>query len=149
VAQGDLAGALQAYEDARRVRERLAASDPGNAGWQRDLSVSWNKLGDVRVAQGDLAGALEAYQQDLAIAEGLAGSDPGNAGWQRDLIESHWSMAKVLERLPERKAEAGTHWREALAITRRLADSGRLAPPDAYFINEFEERLASLTPAAS
>jgi hypothetical protein len=27
----------------------------GNAGWQRDLSVSFNKVGDVQVAQGDLA----------------------------------------------------------------------------------------------
>ncbi len=39
--------------------EKLAAADPGNAGWQRDLSVSLNKIGDVRQAQGDLAGALE------------------------------------------------------------------------------------------
>ena len=39
-AQGDLAGALQSYRDSLAIRERLAKSDPGNAGWQRDLSVS-------------------------------------------------------------------------------------------------------------
>jgi hypothetical protein len=53
-------------------------------------------------------------------------------------------LADVLERLPERKGEAGAHWREALAITRRLADSGRLAPPDAYFASAIEKRLAAL-----
>jgi hypothetical protein len=31
-------------------------SDPGNAGWQRDLSVAYNQVGDVLKAQGDLAG---------------------------------------------------------------------------------------------
>ena len=36
------------------IADRLARSDPGNAGWQRDLSVSYNKIGDVQVAQGDL-----------------------------------------------------------------------------------------------
>ena len=41
--------------------EELAAADPGNAGWQRDLSVSHNKIGDVLTAQGNLAAALAAY----------------------------------------------------------------------------------------
>ena len=76
-------------------RERLAASDPGNAEWQRDLSVSWSKLGDVRQAQGDLAGALAAYEAGLAIAERLASSDPGNAGWQRDLSVSWDKLGDV------------------------------------------------------
>ena len=40
---------------ASSIHDRLAAADPGNAGWQRDLSVSWDRIGDVRVAQGDLA----------------------------------------------------------------------------------------------
>src|SRR4051812_38236837 len=72
-AQGDLAGALQAYEDARRIRETLAASDPGNAGWERDLSVSWVNLGDVRAAQGDLAGALKAYEDARRIRRAAGG----------------------------------------------------------------------------
>jgi hypothetical protein len=41
--------------------DRLAKSDPGNAGWQRDLSVSYEKIGDVLVAQGNLPEALKSY----------------------------------------------------------------------------------------
>ena len=52
VAQGDLSGALKSYRDGLAIRDRLAKSDPGNAGWQRDLSVSFNKIGNVQVAQG-------------------------------------------------------------------------------------------------
>ena len=32
VAQGDLAGALEAYEAGLAIRQRLASADPGNAG---------------------------------------------------------------------------------------------------------------------
>ena len=62
-AQGDLAGALKSYRDSLDIADRLAKSYPGNAGWQRDLSVSYNKIGDVQLAQGDLAGALKSYQR--------------------------------------------------------------------------------------
>ncbi|HUS80270.1 MAG TPA: hypothetical protein VM283_03315, partial [Armatimonadota bacterium] len=80
-AQGDLAGALEAYQAALATQERLAALDPGNAFRQRDLSLSYSRIGDVRRAQGDLAGALAAYEASLRIRERLATADPGNAGW--------------------------------------------------------------------
>ena len=66
-------------------RRDLAARDPGNAGWARDVSVSLDRVGDVRVAQGDLAGALAAYEESLTIARDLAARDPGNTGWARDV----------------------------------------------------------------
>ena len=44
----------KSYRDSLAIADRLAKSDPGNAGWQRDLSVSYDKVGDVLVAQGDL-----------------------------------------------------------------------------------------------
>jgi tetratricopeptide (TPR) repeat protein len=44
VAQGDLACALKAYKADLAIAGSLATSDPGNAGWQRDLSVSYERL---------------------------------------------------------------------------------------------------------
>ena len=41
-----------AYQAALAIAQRLAAADPGNAGWQRDLSVSHNKIGNLAVAAG-------------------------------------------------------------------------------------------------
>jgi hypothetical protein len=49
-AQGDLAGALSSYKDSLAIMERLAKSDPSNAQWQRELSVSFIQVGDVQVA---------------------------------------------------------------------------------------------------
>jgi hypothetical protein len=47
--------------------------------WQREMSVSYDKVGDAQLAQGDLAGALKSYFDSLAILERLAKTDPGNA----------------------------------------------------------------------
>lgn len=58
--QGDLARirtilavAEDEYKAAREIAQHLTSGDPANTEWQRDLSVSHNKIGDVLVAQGD------------------------------------------------------------------------------------------------
>ena len=94
--RGDLGAALITYHEAETVADRLAKSDPGNAGWQRDLSVSYDKVGDVQVAQGNLGAALTSYQAALTIRDRLAKSDPGNAGWQYDLGISNEKIGDVL-----------------------------------------------------
>ncbi|MFZ2107596.1 MAG: hypothetical protein WAV18_19840 [Roseiarcus sp.] len=71
---------MAAYQDSLAIRDRRAKADLGNVGWQRDLSVSYNKVGKVQVAQGDLSAALKSYSDSLAIADRLAKTDPGNAG---------------------------------------------------------------------
>jgi hypothetical protein len=81
VAQGNLPAALASYQAGLAISDRLAKSDPGNAGWQSDLSLSYDNVGDVQAAQGNLPAALASYQAGLAISDRLAKSDPGNAGW--------------------------------------------------------------------
>jgi hypothetical protein len=77
------------------IRARLAAADTGNAQWQRDLSVSHNKIGDVLRAQGDLPRALESYDAGLEIDERLALHAPDNAQVQRDLVISLLEVARL------------------------------------------------------
>ena len=79
-AQGDLPAALTSYQASLAIRDRLAQADPGNAGWQRDLSVSHNKIGDVQRAQGDLPAALTSYQASLAIETGWPKRTPEMPG---------------------------------------------------------------------
>ncbi len=95
VAQGDLAGALKSFQDSLAIRDKLAKSDPGHAGWQRDLAVSYEKIGDVQKAQGDLAGALKSFptaspsESRLVAAVAIA----GNARRQHDLSVRFASLA--------------------------------------------------------
>jgi integrase len=77
------------------IRERLAHADPVNWAWQRNLSVSYNKFGDVQQAQGDLAAALASYKNSLAIAEHLTKIEQGNTLWQHDLSVSQNKIGSV------------------------------------------------------
>ena len=104
------------------IAERLAASDPGNAGWQRDLAFCHNNIGNVRMAQGNLSGALESYRAAMEIAERLAASDPGNAGWQRDLAFCHNNIGNV--RMAQGNLSGALEsYRAAMEIRERLAAS--------------------------
>ena len=61
------AGCLTSYQTNLSTTERLAKSDAGNAGWQDDLSVSYDRVGEVQMSQGDLAAVLTAFQAVFAI----------------------------------------------------------------------------------
>jgi len=50
------------------MAQRLTAGDPSNTAWQRDLSVSYERLGDVAVAQGRLDEAARVYGEGLGFA---------------------------------------------------------------------------------
>jgi tetratricopeptide (TPR) repeat protein len=121
---GDLGKARDAYRDAYQytleIRERLAGQDASNTEWQRDLSVSYEKIGDVLSAQGDLAGALKAFRASLEIRERLAGQDPSNTGWQRDLSLSLGKIGEVNYTMGI-LGDALANYQESLAILRRLA----------------------------
>ena len=124
MAQGDLPAATRHFNAGLKIAERLAASDPANAAWQRDLSVSLNKLGDLAVAQGDLPAATRHFNACLKIAERLAASDPANAAWQRDL-----SVSLEQARRPGRGP--GGPARRHATLQRRLEDrrtSGGVGP---------------------
>ena len=119
---GDLPQALKSHQAALAIAERLAASDLKNAEWQRNLSVSHNKVGDVQRVQGDLAGALASYRASMEIREGLAASDPKNAQWQRDLSVSHNRIGNI-QRVQGDLAGALKSYRALMAIAERLAAS--------------------------
>jgi hypothetical protein len=67
------------------IRDHLAKSDPGNAGWQRDLSVSYGRVATVEVRQGAHADALIAPERGREIAIRLSRQSPDNATLKKDL----------------------------------------------------------------
>ena len=52
--QGKLPEALDSYQQSLEIFKQLTAQDKTNAGWQRDLSLSYEKIGDVLRARGEL-----------------------------------------------------------------------------------------------
>jgi tetratricopeptide (TPR) repeat protein len=143
--RGNLDLALTSYQSALAIRKRLAARDPANTQWQRDLVLSYGRIGDVQRARSDLQAALTSYQQGLQIAEKLAARDPANSEWQTDLVVSLYKIATVLEKQnPPQKKEAATNYRRILDILRPLAAANRLAVGEKGWIVNVEKRLEAL-----
>jgi len=66
-------------------RSRLAKADPGNAGWQRDLALSYDPLAKVHAQQGSRADAISLFQQGHEIISWLAQQSPDNVTFRNDL----------------------------------------------------------------
>jgi hypothetical protein len=85
-AQGDLGAALTSYQASLAIAERLAKADPGNAGSQRDLALSYGSLAMVEAKQGARDSALAAFRQGRAIIVRLSQQSPDNLTLQSDLV---------------------------------------------------------------
>ncbi|MEM1196533.1 MAG: tetratricopeptide repeat protein [Pseudomonadota bacterium] len=116
---GKLSKGRNAFERAHALAMEEQATTRRQS-WERNLSVSHNRLGDVEKQAGDLAAARERYEAGLAIAETLAQREPGNAGWQRDLSVSHNKLGDV-ETQVGNLAAARERYEAGLAIRETLA----------------------------
>ena len=83
------------YQKSLAIRERRAAADPENADAQRDLSVSYNTIGNMTLQSGRTKEALGLYQKATAIHERLAAAHPENADAQRDLSIGYDKLGNV------------------------------------------------------
>jgi tetratricopeptide (TPR) repeat protein len=77
---------LQAAE---ALFSRLRQRNPQSADFARDLSVSYNKLGDLHLGLGHGEQALEFYQKSLDLREELRQRNPQSADFARGLSVSY------------------------------------------------------------
>ena len=125
------------------IAQKLAASDPSNSEWQRDLSISHDRIGDTQGEHGDLAEALKSYQAGMAIAQKLAASDRSNIEWQTDIAVSAWKIG-TLENSPQGRAECKAVLTQGLDVLQSLAQRQLLAPVQADWPDMFRSAIAKL-----
>ncbi len=82
-------------ESAAALFGRLVERNPQSADFARDLSISYNKMGDLHRGLGHGEQALEFYQKDLEIAEELRRRNPQSADFARDLSVSYKRLASI------------------------------------------------------
>jgi len=128
------------------VSQRLAAADPANADWQRDLSASLEKLGGLAVARGDLTEAERYYTDCHQTLDRLASSDRGNAAWQHDLSVSLEKLGELAVARGD-LAEAQHLFAECLAIHQTLAAADWNNPAWQRDLSVSQERLGNLAVA--
>ncbi|HSZ76872.1 MAG TPA: hypothetical protein VK775_05705, partial [Chthoniobacterales bacterium] len=137
---------LSSYKQALEIAQKLAARDPANTEWQHDLSISYDRIGNVQNAKDDLTSALSSYKQDLEIVQKLAARDPANAQWKTDLVISLWKLASILEHQgTPQKREAGVNYQRALEILRPLAVENRLTAEQKTWISRLVVLLKAIS----
>ena len=62
---------------------------------QRDLAISYNKLGIIAGAARRSDDARDWFERGLAVTRALAERDPGNTEWQRDLSISYEQLGGI------------------------------------------------------
>ena len=94
--QGDTAGAIEAYNEAVRIRELLTAEDPRNADAQLRLADAYHGLGFVKARAG-IPGALEHLFKALEIMESIAKLDPADTRTARTFAFLYGSLGMAAE----------------------------------------------------
>jgi WD40 repeat protein/tetratricopeptide (TPR) repeat protein len=143
VGQGEWTREAQGhYQAGHEIFQKLAAADPGSAA-QRDLAVSYDRLGDVSLRRGDVRAARGAHQKALDIRQKLAAADPGSATAQRDLFVSYTNLGRFYEQALDFHRAADNYGR-SLSILRRLDEQGNFKdrPEVARWQNWAEHRHA-------
>jgi hypothetical protein len=97
LALGDTDGALQAAKQSQLIVQDLLLSDPGNAGWQRDLAVSHYKVAVVLSGQGEETLALSKFRQGRLIIARLKEHSPDSATLAKDLARFDAEIAKLAQ----------------------------------------------------
>jgi tetratricopeptide (TPR) repeat protein len=118
--RGDSKGALLAYKEAAKVNVRLAALNTDRADYQQDLSVSYERVGDLYTALGQEDLAREAHLKSLAIRERLAKEEPDRADYQQNLSISYIKMGDRYRAFGQGDL-AREAFLKSLAIAERLA----------------------------
>jgi tetratricopeptide (TPR) repeat protein len=87
------------YDKAMAMITKLAARDPKNLAWKRDVSVAREKIGDLQLATGDKPGALASYRLELVETDALLATAPDDATRLRDDAIVHEKIGNALRAL--------------------------------------------------
>ena len=145
---GSVAAALDRANRIAATARHKAETDPTNTEAQRDLGISYERLGDLMVAVGNLGEAERFYRDRLTIADRLAKDDPTNAQAQRDLSVSYTKLGDLMVAVGN-LGEAERFHRDSLTIRDRLAKDDPTNTEAQRDLSVSYERLGDLMVAVS
>ena len=116
--QGNLPAALESFQQARALCERLHQADPADPARQSDLAAVVNWVGIVLEYQGDLLGAEQHYRRAFDLRAQVVARHADNPQWRFFLARNYEKLGDLeFDRQP---AAALQHYADALAIYEAL-----------------------------
>jgi non-specific serine/threonine protein kinase/serine/threonine-protein kinase len=122
---GDMAGAIDSYLKALKIREALVAASPRDVQNRRDLAGSYVKIGRQLLETSEIDRGIEYLRKGLAVQVQLAGEQPDNPETSSTLAATYYMVGLALEDLGDAAGALENH-RRALALREALvaADPG-------------------------
>jgi len=90
---------IRLVQSAEKRMEEICRRAPDSADYERDLTISYDRLGDLYVQLGDPPKALDKYQASLTIREELCRRAPDSTEYARDLSVVYNKLGKMYLRL--------------------------------------------------
>ncbi len=120
LAHGLIDKALHRSQELLERHQQCVIEEPDSSRNQRNLAVSYIRLGDLYREVGQGEEAPSAYAKALASLKRLARQEPGKTSYQRDLAVSYERIGDIFQEKGWAD-EAATIHAEALAIRERLS----------------------------
>ncbi len=95
-------------------------ADHSNATWQRDLAISYERMGVIEFESGDAEAAFASFEARLGIAKRMSAAAPGNIDWQF-LHQVALNWAGDCQRARDDLSGALASYQASLAIASSLA----------------------------
>jgi tetratricopeptide (TPR) repeat protein len=100
---GKMRWALWFSEKSLKVWEELVALEPSRPDFKKNLSSSFNHVGQNYLAMGEGKKAHEFFEKQLKIMEELVTIDPGSADFRRILALSFSNLGQIYQDMGEEK----------------------------------------------
>jgi tetratricopeptide (TPR) repeat protein len=133
-AQGQQQETLRLFEESVRIQEHLVKRNAADDAAYRNLSVVYNKIGEIRQQQRETAQALDCFLKSLKIRERLSAAKPEHPDFQYDLAAAHAKLASVYNQLQQRDQELDALQRGKLIMDRLV----KLAPENLQWKQQCE-----------
>jgi tetratricopeptide (TPR) repeat protein len=118
--QGDPNKAQQEYELSLDAAKKIGAPNPQDVNLLLELSVTYRRLGNLRMEGRDLSAAHVFFDKALDLTKARAAADSQNAAAQRDLFRSYAMLGDVARASGDFSA-AGGFFDKALEVINKLA----------------------------
>jgi eukaryotic-like serine/threonine-protein kinase len=96
---GDAKGAMELFQKARSIHERLVHENPRDRNERMFQGAIYGRIAALQQALNNKPGSVDAYRQAIAVEEQLIREDPVNVQYRRDAAVSSRSIALVLIRI--------------------------------------------------
>jgi tetratricopeptide (TPR) repeat protein len=119
---GDLAGAVESYAKAFKIREALVALNPNDAQARRDLACSYQKTGFLLLGTGESTKGVNYLRKALTLYLELTREQPANDDFQLELADTRNKLGSAMDQHGDLVGALEQH-RAAMSICEKLTTS--------------------------